>query len=140
MRTRFLPIPVVIALVGATLAATGCGDRARKTGVAVVRVSAPADATPEGGKVYEGRIEDVRPAWGVLVLTVGKGSEARDLRLDMTDARIVGTWGNEWKGQDIYIGDRVRVEMTSDGSLVRQITVLPDATGGSAPQPAREDR
>ena len=42
-------------------------------------------------------------------------------------AAFVGTWGNEWKGQDLYVGDRVRVEMTTDGRLVRQITVLPEA-------------
>ena len=128
MRTRFLPIIVVLVFAGATLAATGCDDRAQKTDVAVVRVSAPADAAPErrGGKVYEGRIKDVRPAWGVLVLTVGKGKEAQDLRLDMSEARIVGPSGNEWKGQDLWIGDRVRVELTRDGKLVQQISVLRD--------------
>src|SRR5262249_56678163 len=86
MRTRFLPIIVVLVFAGATLAATGCDDRAQKTDVAVVRVSAPADAAPErrGGKVYDGRLKDVRPAWGVLVLTVGKGKEAQDLRLAMS--------------------------------------------------------
>ena len=129
MRRRFLPIIIVLAIAGAALAATGCDERAQKPDDdAVIRVSAPADVAPErrGGKVYEGRIKDVRPAWGVLILTVGKGKEERDLRLDMSEARIVGPSGNEWKGQDLWIGDRVRVEMTSNGRLVQQISVLPD--------------
>jgi hypothetical protein len=132
MRRRFLPITVVLILAGAPLAASGCENRARQTGRAVIPVSAPADAAPggRGAKVYEGRIKDVRPVWGILVLTVGEGKKARDIRFDMTDARIVGPSGNEWKGQDIYIGDRVRVRLTAGGKLVQQITVLPDRANG----------
>jgi len=83
----------------------------------------------EGVKVYEGRIKDVRPAWGLLVLTVGQGKQAREMRFDMGEARIVGPSGDEWKGQDLHIGDRVRVAMTPDGTLVQQISVLPGRTG-----------
>jgi hypothetical protein len=133
MRRTSLPITVVLAFAGAALAGSGCDDRAQTTDAAVVRVSAPADATPESvdatpedGKVYEGVLEDVRPAWGYLILTVGQGKEARDVRFDMRGARIVGPSGNEWKGQDLWVGDRVLVEMTADGRLVRQISVLPD--------------
>jgi hypothetical protein len=132
MRRRCLPITAVLTLAGAALAAPGCGKPPRQTDVAVIRVSAPADATLEGqgAKVYEGRIRDVRPAWDLLVLTVGEGKQARDLRLDMGEARIVGPSGSEWKGQDLLLGDRVRVTMTADGTLVQQINVLPDRTGG----------
>jgi hypothetical protein len=79
-----------------------------------------------GGEVYGGWIKDVRPAWDLLVLTVGRGKEARDLGLDMGEARIVGPSGSEWKGQDLRLGDRVHVVMTPDGRLVQQINVLPD--------------
>ena len=132
MRRRLLPITVVLALVGATLGASGCGQRSPQTDGAVVKVSAPADATPEGqrAKVYEGRIKDVRPAWSLLILTVGQGKEARDMRFDMGEARIVGPSGAEWKGQDLRLGDRVRVELTADGTLVQQVSVLPDRANG----------
>jgi hypothetical protein len=72
----------------------------------------------------------VRPVWGVLILTVGEGREARDVRFDMSEARIVGPSGAEWKGQDLRVGDRVRVALTDDGKLVQQISVLPDRTSG----------
>ena len=129
MLTRFPPITVVLAFAGAALAA-GCENRSRQTDSSVVTVSAPAEDAPQrqGGKVYEGRIKDVRPAWGVLILTVGQGKEAHEVRFDVRGARIVGPSGNEWKGQDLWIGDRVRVEMTADGRLVQQISVLPDGS------------
>jgi hypothetical protein len=132
MRRRCLPITAVLTLAGAALAAPGCGKPPRQPDLAVTRVSAPADATPggQGGEVYEGRIRDVRPAWDLLVLTVGEGKQARDLRLDMGQARIVGPSGSELKGQDLRLGDRVRVTMTADGTLVQQINVLPDRAGG----------
>jgi hypothetical protein len=128
MRRSFLPIAVVLILTGSTLAGSGGDKRARQTGRATSTVSAPADARlgRPGATVYEGRIKDVRPVWGILILTVGEGKEARDVRFDMTEARIVGPSGSEWKGQDIYIGDRVRVQLTADRRLVQQISVLPD--------------
>jgi hypothetical protein len=128
MRRSFLPIAVVLVLTGSTLAGPGGDKRARQTDRATSTVSAPADARRgrRGATVYEGRIKDVRPVWGILNLTVGEGKEARDLRLDMSQARIVGPSGAEWKGQDLYIGDRVRVELTADRRLVQQISVLPD--------------
>ena len=78
----------------------------------------------------EGQIKDVRPAWGILILTVGKGKKARDLRFDISEARIVGPSGAEWKGEDLRVGDPVRVEMTTDGTLVQQVSVLPDKARG----------
>ena len=125
MKRNLLPITVALVFAGVALAATGCENRSQQTDDAVIRVSA-TDDTPEGGKVYEGRIKDVRPALGVLILTVGQGKQARDLRFDVSEARIVGPSGNEWKGQDLWIGDRVLVELTANGRLVQQISVLPD--------------
>jgi hypothetical protein len=132
MRRKFLPISVVLALAAAALAATGCDQRSGQTGRAVIRVSAPPVATPEGqgAKVYEGRIKDVRPAWDLLILTVGKGKEAQDIRFDIGEARIVGPFGNEWKGQDLRVGDRVRVGLAADGTLVQQVSVLAGSASG----------
>jgi hypothetical protein len=127
VRRRLLTITVALAFAGAALGSAGCESRSRQS-VHALPVNAPVEETPERqrGKVYEGRIKDARPALGILILTVGEGKEARDVRLDMSEARIVGPSGNEWKGQDLWIGDRVRVEMTRDGGLVQQISVLPD--------------
>jgi hypothetical protein len=131
MRSRSLPI-IFLALASAALVATGCDQGPGQTAVPVIRVSAPADATPEGrsAKVFEGWIKDVRPAISLLILTVGKGIEAQDRRFDMGEARIVGPSGAEWKGQDLRLGDRVRVTMTDDGTLVQQISVLPRSPSG----------
>jgi hypothetical protein len=87
----------------------------------------PPEVQAEAGP-FDGRIKDVRPVWGILVLTVGEGKKARDRRFDISEARIVGPSGAEWKGQDLRRGDRVRVELTTDGELVQQISVLPDRT------------
>jgi uncharacterized protein (TIGR03000 family) len=100
------------------------------TAGAEVRVRFPVPPREQPATRFEGQIKDVRPAWGILILTVGKGKEARDLRFDMSEARIVGPSGAEWKGEDLKIGDPVRVEMTSDGTLVQQISVLPDKARG----------
>jgi uncharacterized protein (TIGR03000 family) len=81
-------------------------------------------------RVYEGRIKDVRPAWGFLILTVGKGKEARDLGFNISQARIVGPSGAEWKGQDFQAGDPALVEMTANGTLVQQVSILPDRARG----------
>ncbi len=132
MRTRFLPITVVLTLIGATLTVIGCDKRSGPTDRAVITVGAPPVAAPEGrgAKVYVGRIRDVRPAVSLLILTVGKGKEARDMRFDIGEARIVGQSGDEWKGEDLQVGDPVRVTMTDDGTLVQQINVLPERTNG----------
>jgi hypothetical protein len=42
----------------------------------------------------------------------------------------VGPSGNEWKGDDLQIGDQVRVTMTYDGKLVQQVNVLPERANG----------
>jgi hypothetical protein len=123
----FLPIAVVLALAAAALAATGCDQRSEQTARAVITVSAPPVATPErqDAMVYEGRIKDVRPAISLLILTVGKEKDAQDRRFDIGEARIVGPSGNEWKGGDLQIGDRVRLTMADNDRLVQQINVLP---------------
>ncbi len=87
---------------------------------------------PAAERVYEGRIKDVSPAWGLLALTVGQCSEARDLCFDIREARIVGSEGAERKGQDLGTGDRVRVQLTADGRLVQQVSILADRTSGPA--------
>ena len=132
MRTKLLPIIVVLSLIGSTLTVIGCDKRSGQTGRAVITVGAAAVAAPEdrGATVYEGRIKDVRPAVDLLILTVGKGKEARDMRFDIGEARFVGPSGDEWKGEDLQIGDPVRVTMTDDGSLVQQVNVLPDRANG----------
>jgi len=52
------------------------------------------------------------------------------MRFDIGEARFVGPSGDEWKGEDLQIGDPVRVTMTDDGSLVQQVNVLPDRANG----------
>jgi hypothetical protein len=132
MRRKLVSVAVVLLLAGAALAVVARLGHARRQGPVVeaelVRLPPPEQPAP---LVYEGRIKDVRPAWGLLILTVGKGKDARDIKFDIVGARIVGPSGNEWKGQDLYIGDLVRMERTPDGRLVQQISVL-DASG-SAP-------
>jgi hypothetical protein len=147
MCSRFLSITVVLVLAGPALAAPGGDKPSRHADRAtinerggtvtqgqrvVVRAGAQAPARfpvgprdqPAAPRSYEGRIKDVRPVWGILVLTVGQGKKARDMRFDIGHARIVGPSGAEWKGQDLQVGDRVRVEMTAAGTLVQQLSVL----------------
>jgi hypothetical protein len=127
MRKSF-SIAVGLVLAGASLATAG--GRAPQAQKEVVRAEAPVRLPPRrkpaAPRPYEGRIKDVRPVWGILILTVGKGKEARDMRFDISEARIVGPDGNEWKGQDLRIGDRVRVGLTAGGRLVQQVSVLRD--------------
>jgi hypothetical protein len=122
MWRKFLSIAVVLLAFGCSSGTQS--QRVAGEGEAEVRVSfRDQQAAP---KFPEGRIKDVRPALGILILSVGKGKEARERRFDIAEARIVGPSGAEWKGQDLHIGDRVRVEMTEDGTLVQQVRVLPE--------------
>jgi hypothetical protein len=118
MSSRFLSITVALILAGAALAEAD-GDK-----------TSTSRRQPPAPRVYEGRIKDVRPAVGMLILTMGKGKQARDLRFNISEARIVGLFGAEWKGEDLNVGDRVRVQMTADGALVQQVRVLPNRTSG----------
>ncbi len=122
----FLSITMGFVFAGACLA-TSRGNIIAWHPKRVVKAAPRVDFLdpPANLRVYEGRIKDIRPVWGILILTVGKGKKARDLRFDMSEARIVGPSGAEWKGEDVWVGDRVRVELTRDLSLVKQITVLP---------------
>jgi len=113
MRRRLSAVAAALSLAGAALAAVGGLSRAQ----AQVRPTARA---------CEGRIKDVRPALGFLILTVGAGEEARDVRFDITEGRVVGPSGSELKGEDLRVGDRVRVEMAIDRPLVQQVVVLGD--------------
>jgi hypothetical protein len=128
MRSKILAISVVSVLAAGTLVVIGGPGRTPEQGTVIpaedlVEVRFP---NPQAeARVYQGPIKDVRPVWSLLILSVGKGSQARDIRFDMSEARIVGPDGNEWKGQDLRVGDRVRVELTADRKLVQQISVLP---------------
>jgi 3-dehydroquinate synthase class II len=129
MPGRLLAVAVVFFLAGAALPVVGGPRRTPNPGAflqAGERVEVRFQGRPAAARSYEGRIKDVRPAWGVLILTVGKGKEARDLRFDIGEARIVGPDGDEWKGQDLRVGDRVRVQLTADGRLVQQVSELAD--------------
>jgi hypothetical protein len=81
---------------------------------------------PASVRIYEGRIKDARSAWGVLILTMRTGREMGIAHFDIREARIVGPSGAEWKGEDLRIGDRVRVTLAADGRLVQQVRKLPD--------------
>jgi hypothetical protein len=45
---------------------------------------------------------------------------------DISQARIVGPYGSEWRGDDLRVGDRVRVVLAPDRRLVQQVSVLAD--------------
>ncbi len=129
MRSKLFLIAVVLSLAGAALAVVGGLSRTQGQRAAVQtgdQVQVRPQGQPAAGRSYEGRIRDVRPVWGVLDLTVGQGKEARDMRFDIGYARIVGTDGAELKGQDLRIGDQVRVQLTADGKSVQQVSVLRD--------------
>jgi hypothetical protein len=120
---------VVFFLAGAALAVVGGCSRTQSSGVAVQaakQIDVQFPQRPAAGRSYEGRIKDVRPAWDTLILTVGEGKEARDMRFDIGEARIVGPDGAEWKGQDLRVGDRVRVQLTADSRMVQQVSELAD--------------
>jgi hypothetical protein len=122
-------ILAVLILVGVFLAWNEYGPTRASSGRAGATAEPQVDvrfSEQPASQSYEGRIKDVRPVWSVLILSVGKGKQARRLRLDISEARIVGPSGAEWKGEDLRVGDPVRVEMTEDGKLVRQVSVLPD--------------
>jgi hypothetical protein len=126
MSRRLFSIALLILVGAAVLVAAGFSRMGSRG--AVIAVGDPIRVQfqegPATARVYAGWIKDVRPAWGYLILTVGKGIEARDVRFDISEARIVGPLGNEWKGKDLHLGDRVLVEQTADGSLVKQVSVL----------------
>jgi hypothetical protein len=129
MPGRHSAVAVVLFLAGAALAVVGGSRRTpnpRPFVQAGEEVEVRFQDRPAADRVYEGRIRDVRPAWGVLILTLGQGKETRDVRFDIGEARIVGPDGAEWKGQDLRVGDRVRVQLTADGRLVQQVSELVD--------------
>jgi hypothetical protein len=120
MRRTFSAVALVLSLAGAVLAPVGGPGPARAQARARPRAQA------EAPRVYEGRISDVRPVWGVLILTVGEGREAHEVGFDISQGRIVGPGGSEWRGENLHVGDRVRVELTPDRTLVQQVRVLAD--------------
>jgi hypothetical protein len=129
MRRRFLAICFLQVLAASALTVVGGLGRTPVQGAVVQEgdlVAVRYQKKPATAGVYAGRIKDVRPAWDLLILTVGKGKKARHMRFDIGEARIVGPDGNEWKAEDLKNGDRVRVELTADRKLVQQVTVLKD--------------
>jgi hypothetical protein len=125
MRNKLISIALVVLLAGASLAAVGWLSHTHSHRAAV-RAAEVVRVRHEAPRVYEGRIRDARPGWGYLILTAGEGKQAQDFTFDIRGARIVGRSGNEWKVGDLWVGDRVRVELTPDRRLVQQITVLAD--------------
>jgi hypothetical protein len=90
----------MLLLVGAGLAVVGVLARTQGRGAAARaedQVEVRFETPPPAGRVYEGVVKDAGPAWGYLVLTVGKGKEARDVRFDILGARI-GAVGQRVEG------------------------------------------
>jgi hypothetical protein len=88
-------------------------------------LTASAPAAPPVPVAYEGLIKDVLGTAGTMTLTLGEGKQARDRDFLILEARIKGPDQAEMKVGDLRPGDRVQVEMTADGRLVRVIRVLP---------------
>jgi hypothetical protein len=59
-----------------------------------------------------------------------EGPEGTGQCFNVGEARIVGPSGAEGKGQDLWVGEWVRVELTRDGTWVQQVTALPEKPGG----------
>jgi hypothetical protein len=85
-------------------------------------VSAPA-APPEP-VVFEGHIKDVFGTDGTLTLTLRQGNRDTDRDFLIGEAKIKGLYGDEMKVGDLRRGDRVQLEMTADGRIVRVIRLL----------------
>jgi hypothetical protein len=81
----------------------------------------PRPKAPE----FEGVIDDLWGAYGLLRLRVGSGAKAKVWSFDVGEARIVGPAGAEWKLGDLRKGDRVRVVLARDGRTVQEVRVLP---------------
>jgi putative ubiquitin-RnfH superfamily antitoxin RatB of RatAB toxin-antitoxin module len=97
------------------------------TAAALGLAAAGALAAPPPPKptMLTGVIRDVRGIYGQLTLRVGEGARARDLALDIKEARVVGVAGAEWKVGDLREGDRVEVKLAADGRTAREVRVLP---------------
>jgi hypothetical protein len=87
-------------------------------------VSLPA--APPAPRVFTGRVKDIRGTDGTLARTIGEGKRLTDRAFLITEARIVGPGGAEWKVEALRPGDLVEVEMALQGELVQEIRVLPD--------------
>lgn len=99
--------------------------RVAVTAVLLGAFAVSASAAPPAPQVFEGRIRDVRGTDGTLTLTLREGEEARDRMFLITEARIKGPTGLEWKVGNLRVGERVQVELTPSGRMVRVIRVLP---------------
>ncbi len=86
-------------------------------------VSLPA--APPDPRVFTGQIKDVRGTDGTLVLSLAEGQRPMDRTFRITEARVVGLGGAEWKVEDLRPGDLVEVKMVVAGDLVQQVRVLP---------------
>jgi hypothetical protein len=83
-------------------------------------------AAPPAPLVFTGRIKDIQGTLGTLTLTLVEGKWVTDRTFLITEARIVGLGGAEWKVEDLRQGDLVDVEMALGGKLVQRIRVLAD--------------
>jgi hypothetical protein len=99
------------------------------TAVLLGSLTVGALAAPPARQVSAGHIKDIRGTDGTLTLTVEQGRQVTDRTFLITEARIVGRGGAEWKLGDLRRGDLVEVELARDGKLVQQIRVLPDRRG-----------
>ena len=64
---------------------------------------------------------------------MGSGAKAKERQFDISEARVVGPDGDEWKVGDLSKGDRVRVVMAGGGRLVQEVRVLPPLRRKSGP-------
>jgi hypothetical protein len=97
------------------------------TSVLLASLAASLPAAPPVPLVFTGRIQDVRGTDGILTVTLGDGKRLTERSFLITEARVVGLGGAEWKVQDLRRGDRVEVEVVLHSGLVRKVRVLPDS-------------
>jgi hypothetical protein len=83
-----------------------------------------AAAGPPAGRVFTGRIKDVRGVWGRLTLSLREGKWAKVRTFQIQEARILSSDGVEQKVDYLREGQRVRVRMAADGRTVQQVRVL----------------
>jgi hypothetical protein len=97
------------------------------TSILLASLAGSLPAAPPAPLVFTGRIQDVRGTDGILTVTLGDGKRLTERSFLITEARVVGLGGAEWKVQDLRRGDRVEVEVVLRSGLVRKVRVLPDS-------------
>jgi hypothetical protein len=101
----------------------------------IAAIAPPAKRSSDK-RVFTGVIQDVRGITGRLVLRpTGKQADkkagkkagkkkTKDRVFDISEARILGPDGDEWKVGDLREGDEIRVTLTRSGRLVKEVRVL----------------